>query len=54
MKTMQNHIKDTVKNMATAMMKADEREWPPSCSFLIYQPVRPQVRKKYKDVSKTK
>lgn len=54
MKTKQNHIKEVVKSVVATMMKVDEREWPPSCSFLIYQPVRPQVRNNNKDTSASK
>lgn len=54
MKTVQNHIKEVVKIMAATMMKADEREWPPSCSFLIYQPVRPEAKRSILNTSETK
>lgn len=45
MKKSQNHIKNAVKSMAAKMMKVDEREWPPSCSFLVYQPIRPKAKR---------
>ena len=53
MKKSQNHIKNAVKSMAATMMKVDEREWPPSCSFLVYQPVRPKAKRGVEDTSET-
>lgn len=54
MKTTQNHLKEVVTSMAATMMKVDEREWPPSCSFLIYQPIRPQTRNSDNNTSTAK
>lgn len=53
MKKFETHIKEAVKNMAATMMKVDEREWPPSCSFLVYQPVRPAAKRNSEDTTET-
>lgn len=54
MTTLKDHIKDIAKSLAETMMKGDEREWPPSCSFLIYQPVRPEAKRSNDGISKSK
>ena len=54
MTTLKEHIKDVAKSLAETMMKGDEREWPPSCSFLIYQPVRPEAKRSTEGISKAK
>lgn len=54
MTTLKDQIKDLAKSLAETMMKGDEREWPPSCSFLVYQPVRPKAKRNNEDVSETK
>lgn len=45
MKTILSYIKAIVSKMAAVMIDGDSREWPPSCSFFIYQPMRPQTKK---------
>ena len=54
MTTLKDHIKDAAKFLAESMMKGDEREWPPSCSFLVYQPVRPNAKRSNENVTKSK
>lgn len=54
MEQLKSRIKEVAKCMAETMMKVDEREWPPSCSFLIYQPVRPEVKRSSNGIAKTK
>ena len=41
MKTMQEKINETARNLVGTMLKKEPREWPPECSWLVYQPVRP-------------
>ncbi len=36
-----NAIKNLVNAVIAKMMKKDASEWPPTCSWLTYQPVRP-------------
>lgn len=54
MTTLKNHLKDVAKSLAETMMKGDEREWPPSCSFLVYQPVRPEAKRNNENITETK
>ena len=46
MNTVQEKIKNAATRLASAMLAADPREWPPTCIFLTYQPMRPQADKK--------
>ena len=34
-------IKNLARNLATAMIDGESREWPPECPFVLYQPKRP-------------
>ena len=40
-KNKENRVASVVKKMVTSMIDGDAREWPPTCSILIYQPSRP-------------
>lgn len=44
-----NNVKEIVKTvmrgLATAMLSNDPREWPPTCTMLVYQPERPAIQK---------
>ena len=45
METVNNYIKNVASKLATVMIDGDSREWPPSCSFFVYQPMRPQAKR---------
>ena len=38
-------VKTVMSGLATTMIKNDPREWPPTCSMLVYQPERPAIQK---------
>jgi len=38
-----------VKKAAETMIKDTRQEWPPRCTFLVYQPIRPKTEKKTAD-----
>ena len=44
MKNATKKINEMLKGMAQTMIEGDSREWPPTCSILIYQPMRPEAR----------
>lgn len=35
-----------VRSIVTAMLKSENDEWPPKCSTILFQPKRPQNKKK--------
>ena len=38
---MKEKLKGVASKIVNGMLTKDPREWPPECTFLIYQPVRP-------------
>lgn len=43
MNKIQEKVKSAAKTMISKMVSGDTREWPPTCSFFAYQPVRPEL-----------
>lgn len=39
----ESKIKNLLKTVITAVADSGEDEWPPKCTALLYQPVRPDV-----------
>lgn len=44
MKNANEIINTVMRGLATAMLNNDPREWPPTCSLIIYQPQRPAIQ----------
>ncbi len=45
MKNVKEMAKNVMSGLATAMISKDPREWPPTCSLIVYQPQRPSIQK---------
>lgn len=53
-----NKIKDSLLKTGEKVIKTisewDEYEWPPSCTGILYQPIRPSSSKDLKDAELSK
>ena len=38
-------VKTAMRKLATTMINVDPREWPPTCTIILYQPQRPTIQK---------
>lgn len=45
MKNANEILKSVMRELATTMLDKDPREWPPTCTLIIYQPERPVIQK---------
>ena len=45
MKKASEVLKGMLNNAVSAMIDGDTREWPPTCTMFVYQPMRPQMLK---------
>lgn len=45
MNTNESKVKKLLKTIVTAVADSGDDDWPPKCSALLYQPIRPTVSK---------
>ena len=45
MKNANEILKSVMRGVATARLDKDPREWPPTCTLIVYQPERPAIQK---------
>lgn len=45
MKNANEIINTVMRGLATTMLNKDPREWPPTCTIIVYQPERPAIQK---------